>query len=63
MAVTGMVTGSGPQLKVMMPPAVTAVFSASKVQLSAVPEPTTLVEPLVSTAWASLGSVNVVHEP
>lgn len=45
-----MVTGLGPQEKVMTPPAATALTTASEVQLSGVPVPTTRVGSLVSTA-------------
>src|SRR5580658_3138556 len=62
-AVTEIVTGSGPQSKVMIPPPLTALDSAWKVQLAGVPVPTTVVGLLVSTACASGGSVSVVHEP
>jgi len=58
-----MVTGSGPQLNVMTPPALTAVERAWKVQLAEVPMPTTVVGLLVSTGCASAGSVSVVQEP
>src|SRR3982751_4837299 len=54
-AVARIVTGSGPQLKVMTPPAVTAVWSALNVQLAAVPLPTT-VAPAVLTACAFAGT-------
>jgi hypothetical protein len=62
-AVTGMVTGSGPQSNVMMPPFVTAVFSAAKVQDAGVPVPTTVVGDEVSTSWVCVGRVKVVQEP
>jgi len=42
-AVTLIVAGSLPQLKVMTPPFATAALSASNVQLAAVPLPTTVV--------------------
>ncbi|GAB3873427.1 hypothetical protein GCM10027610_140580 [Dactylosporangium cerinum] len=51
------VTGSGPQLNVMIPPAATADTTASEVQLPGVPLPTTLVGFDVSTARASAGTV------
>src|SRR5580704_16832078 len=62
-AVTEIVTGSGPQSKVMIPPPLTALDSAWKVQLDGVPVPTTVVGLPVSTACASVGSVSEVHEP
>ena len=40
-AVMVIVTGSGPQLNVMTPPAATAVTTAADVQLAGVPSPTT----------------------
>src|SRR4051812_8097756 len=49
------VTGAGPQLKVMMPPAATAFTTAEEVQLAAVPLPIVRVGWLVSTARAALG--------
>src|SRR5919107_1851825 len=49
------VIGSGPQLKVMMPPAATADTTASDVQLAALPVPMTRVGLEVSTARASAG--------
>src|SRR3954451_6557214 len=61
-AVTRIVTGSGPQLKVMTPPAVTAVCSALKVQLAAVPVPTTAVGVAVLTAWA-FARTPALHDP
>src|SRR5947208_2514400 len=51
------VTGAVPQLNVMMPPAATALTTASEVQLAALPVPTTRVGWLVSTACASAGTV------
>src|SRR5262245_39380214 len=51
-----MVTGFGPQLKVMRPPAATAVTTASEVQLAAVPVPITRVGCEVSTARAFTGT-------
>src|SRR4051794_41151059 len=51
-----MVTGAGPQSKVMIPPAPTALTTASDVQLLAVPVPTTRVGWLVSAASASAGT-------
>jgi len=42
-AVTGIVTGEVPQLKVMTPPFATAELSELSVQLAAVPLPTTVV--------------------
>src|SRR5579863_8911954 len=61
--VTEMVTGSGPQLNVMIPPPLIAVDSVWNVQLDGVPIPTTVVGWLVSTGWASAGNVRVVHVP
>jgi hypothetical protein len=52
-----MVTGSGPQLNVMRPPAETAATTASDVQLPAVPVPITRVGCEVSTARASTGTL------
>src|SRR3954463_4544782 len=51
------VTGFGPQLKVMMPPAATALTTAAEVQLAAVPVPTVRVGWLVSTGRAAAGTV------
>jgi hypothetical protein len=50
-----MVTGAGPQAKVMTPPAATAATTAAEVQLAAVPVPTTLVGWEVSAGRASAG--------
>ena len=61
-AVTWMVTGALPQLKVMMPPVVTAVCSGLKVQLAAVPVPTTVVGCEVSAGCPAAGTP-AVHEP
>jgi hypothetical protein len=61
--VTEIVTGSGPQSNVMIPPPLTALDSAWNVQLDAVPVPTTVVAWLVSTGSASAGNVSVVQEP
>jgi hypothetical protein len=61
--VIGMVTSSDPQSKVMMPPLVTAAFSASNVQLAAVPVPTTVVGLDVSASDIWLGGASVLHEP
>jgi len=55
-AVIVMVTGFGPQLKVMMPPAATAWTTASGVQLAGVPSPITWVGCEASTAWAASGT-------
>ncbi|GAB3187123.1 hypothetical protein GCM10027259_53020 [Micromonospora palomenae] len=57
MAFIRIVTGSGPQSKVMIPPAATARTTASEVQLAGVPVPTVLVGREVSTARASAGTV------
>jgi hypothetical protein len=48
-------TGSGPQEKVMTPPAATAVTTAAEVQLAGVPLPTTWSGREVSTGCASAG--------
>jgi hypothetical protein len=56
-AVIVMVTGAGPQLNVMMPPAATAFTTAAEVQLAGVPLPTLRVGWLVSTARAADGTV------
>jgi hypothetical protein len=56
-AVRVMVTGAGPQLKVMTPPAATAATNVAEVQDAAVPVPTTRVGWDVSTARASAGTV------
>ncbi|AGZ42202.1 hypothetical protein AFR_19650 [Actinoplanes friuliensis DSM 7358] len=50
------VTGAGPQSKVITPPAATALTTAAEVQLAAVPVPMTLSGLLVSTALASAGT-------
>ena len=49
-AVITIVTGLGPQLKVMMPPAATARTTAAEVQLAGLPFPITWLGWLVSTA-------------
>src|SRR6185369_8607022 len=54
-----MVTGSGPQEKVMTPPAATAATTAADVQLPGVPLPMTRLGRLVSTARASAGTAAV----
>ena len=56
-AVIVIVTGAGPQLNVMMPPAATAVTTAAEVQLAGVPVPMIRVGFEVSTARASAGTV------
>ncbi|GAA5184702.1 hypothetical protein GCM10023322_26760 [Rugosimonospora acidiphila] len=56
-AFIAIVTGAGPQSKVMMPPAATAATTAAEVQLAAVPVPITRVGWLVSTALAAVGTV------
>src|SRR4051812_49942369 len=61
-AVTRIITGSGPQLKVMTPPAVTAVWRALKLQLAGMPVPTTAVGLAVLAAWAFAGTP-APHEP
>nr|WP_238434858.1 MULTISPECIES: hypothetical protein [unclassified Frankia] len=55
-AVIVMVTGFGPQLKVMTPPAATAATTAAEVQLAGVPLPTTRVGCEVSTVAAVAGT-------
>src|SRR5581483_9657737 len=55
-AVTGMVTGAGPQLNVMTPPRPTAALSAANVQLAAVPVPITAVGRDTSAGCAPAGS-------
>ncbi len=59
----GMVTSPLPQSNVITPPACTAALSAAKVQLSAVPVPTTLSGAPVSTSAASAGSGREVQLP
>src|SRR4051812_42534028 len=54
--VTAIVTGSGPQSNVMMPPAVTAASSAANGQLAAVPVPTTVVGCDTSTGMPAAGT-------
>ena len=54
-AVMVIVTGVGPQLNVMMPPAATALTTALDVQLDGVPVPITRVGCEVSTACAAAG--------
>src|SRR5712675_621190 len=49
------VTGSGPQLKVMTPPFATAATNASPVQLDGVPVPTTVVGDDTSSGCPSGG--------
>jgi hypothetical protein len=51
-----MVTGAGPQSKVIFPPAATAATTAAEVQLAGVPLPTTRSGRRVSTARASAGT-------
>jgi hypothetical protein len=55
----GMVTWSGPQLKVMMPPSLTAPTTAAEVQLAGVPVPMTRVGVAVFTACAAAGTTAV----
>src|SRR5580693_3265616 len=50
------VTGAGPQLKVMMPPAATAATTACEVQLAGVPVPMTRLGCAVLTGWAAAGT-------
>src|SRR6478752_2984150 len=56
-AVTGIVTGAAPQLKVMRPPAVTAACSAANVQLAAVPVPT------IRSGWEMVTDCSFVGMP
>src|SRR5262245_34070245 len=49
------VTGSGPQSKVIMPPFATAATNASPVQLAGLPVPMTVVGDDTSSAWATGG--------
>src|SRR5437763_11018894 len=56
-AVSTIVTGAGPQLNVMIPPAATALTTAAEVQLAPVPVPTTWSGWPVSTGRASAGTV------
>src|SRR5664279_4025243 len=51
------VTGSGPQLNVVMPPFATAATNASPVQLAGVPVPITVVGDDTSSACPSGGTV------
>src|SRR6188472_3870529 len=51
----GMVTAADPQLNVITPPRLTAAFSAVKVQLAAVPVPTTVVGRDTSAGCAPAG--------
>ncbi|GAA3443205.1 hypothetical protein Pve01_54720 [Planomonospora venezuelensis] len=55
-AVSLMVTGLGPQEKVMTPPAATAFTTACDVQLAGVPSPMTRVGREVSAARAAAGT-------
>jgi hypothetical protein len=55
-AVITMVTGSGPQLKVMMPPAATSRTTADDVQLAGLPLPITWLGWLVLTARPAGGT-------
>ena len=55
-AVIVMVTGFGPQLKVMMPPLATALTTAAEVQLAGVPLPMTWFGSLVFTARPAAGT-------
>jgi len=50
------VTGAGPQLNVMTPPAATAATTAAEVQLAALPSPTTRFGCPTSTACPSAGT-------
>ncbi|GAA4974642.1 hypothetical protein GCM10025331_81230 [Actinoplanes utahensis] len=50
------VTGDGPQSKVMTPPAATAFTTAAEVQLAGVPSPIVRSGRLVSTALAAAGT-------
>src|ERR1700759_5653269 len=55
-AVMVIVTGLGPQSKVIRPPAATACTTAAEVQPAGLPLPTTWSGRLVSTAWAAAGT-------
>src|SRR5687767_4849379 len=55
-AVMVIVTGAGPQSKVITPPAATAATTAAEVQLAGVPLPITRSGSRVSTARASAGT-------
>jgi hypothetical protein len=57
-----MVTGPVPQLKVMTPPLLAAAWSRLKVQLAALPVPTTEVGVEMSAGWPRAGTP-VLHEP
>jgi hypothetical protein len=61
-AVIAMVAGALPQLKVMTPPLPTAVLSALKVQLAAVPVPITEVGFDTSAGWPLEGTP-ALHDP
>jgi hypothetical protein len=50
------VTGLGPQLKVMMPPLATALTTAADVQLAGLPVPMTWLGPLVLAARPAGGT-------
>src|SRR5579871_1298183 len=50
------VTGLGPQSKVMMPPSATACTTAADVHPAGVPSPITWSGWLVSTGWAATGT-------
>jgi hypothetical protein len=54
-AAMAIVTGAGPQEKVITPPVATAATTADDVQLAAVPVPTTVVGCEVSTGRPSAG--------
>ena len=56
-AVMVIVTGLGPQSKVMMPPSATAWTTAAEVQPAGVPLPMTWSGWLVSTAWPASGTL------
>jgi len=55
-----MVTGFGPQLKVIIPPLATAATKAAEVQLAGVPVPTTVVGLATLAGWAKAGIVQLV---
>ncbi|HTZ23458.1 MAG TPA: hypothetical protein VMC83_05645 [Streptosporangiaceae bacterium] len=55
-AVIVIVTGFGPQLKVMTPPLATARTTAAEVQLAGLPVPMTVVGLAVLTAPAAAGT-------
>ena len=61
--VIGIVTASGPQSNVMIPPLRHGGVERGEGAQAGVPVPTTVVGDDVSTSWVSLGSAIGVHEP